>query len=91
VLEDPTRPDALKSFLAASPVPQRAGLRVLLAIGRRPRGAALLSRMPALAQVARSLLAMERYDRPALASALGYDAEQTAERGRALRHAEGRP
>lgn len=34
---------------------------------------------------------MERYDEPALASALGFDAEQTAGRGRALRHAEGRP
>ena len=82
---------ALESFLAASPTPRRLGLRALLAVGRRPRGAAFLTRVPALSQVARSLLAMERYDEPALACALGFDAEQTAGRGRELRQAERRP
>lgn len=83
--------DALQSFFAASPLPQRLGLRLLLALGRRPRGAAFLTRAPALSQVARSLLAMERYDAPALSRALGFDAEQVVARGRALRRAEGRP
>jgi hypothetical protein len=83
--------DALQSFLVAAPLPQRLGLRVLLALGRRPRGAAFLTRAPALSQVARSVLAMERYDEPACSRALGFDAEQVVARGRALRRAEGRP
>jgi hypothetical protein len=83
--------DALQSFLAAAPLPQRLGLRLLLALGRRPRGAAFLTVVPALSQVVRSVLAMERYDEPALSAALGFDAQQTVERGRALRRAEGRP
>lgn len=87
----PTRSGGLDGFLAASPAPQRLGLRTLLAVGRRPRGAALLVRAPALAQVSRSMLAMERYDEPALARALGFDAEAVAARGLALRRAEGRP
>lgn len=82
---------ALESFLDASPAPQRAGLRVLLAIGKRPRGAAFLTRLPALSQVVRSLLAMERYDDPALARALGFDAQATVAHGRALRREERRP
>lgn len=81
----------LERFLAASPQPQRTGLRVLLALGRRPRGAAFLTCLPALSQAARSLLAMERYDDPAVSRALGFDAKATVARGRALRRAEGRP
>jgi hypothetical protein len=82
---------ALESFLAASPLPQRIGLRVLLALGRRPRGAAFLARLPALSQASRSILAMERYDDPALSRALGFDAQATVARGREIRRAEGRP
>lgn len=82
---------ALDDVLAASPVAQRVGLRLLLAVGRRPRGAACLMRMPALSQATSSLLAMERYDDPALSRSLGFDAEAVVARGRALREAEGRP
>ena len=82
---------ALEDFLAAAPQPQRTGLRAVLALARRPRGAALLSRVPLLAQATRSLLAMSRYDEPLLARALGWDAEAVVARGRALRRAEGRP
>jgi hypothetical protein len=83
--------DALQSFLAAAPFPQRLGLRFLLAIGRRPRGATFLAAVPALSQVVRSVLAMERYDEPVLSAALGFDAQQVVARGRALRRVEGRP
>lgn len=82
---------ALESFLAASPSPQRAGLRLLLALSRRPRGAAFLTHAPALAQLASSLSAMERYDEPAVAAELGFDADAVVARGRELRRAEGRP
>ncbi len=83
--------DALDSFLAAAPLPERAGLRVLLALARRPRGAALLARAPLLAEAANATLALGRYDDPALAAGLGWDAEIVVARGRALRRAEGRP
>jgi hypothetical protein len=81
----------LDELVAATPQPQRTGLRLVLALAVRPRGAALLSRIPPLAQVGRSLLAMDRYEDPAVARALGWDAEAVAARGRALRRAEGRP
>jgi hypothetical protein len=81
----------LEVFLAAAPQPQRAGLRLLLALARRPRGAALLSRIPLLAQAGRSLLLMGRYDDPAVARTLGWDAEAVVARGKALRRSEGRP
>ncbi len=77
-------------FLDAAPRPQRAALRVLLALGARPRGARLLGRLGIL-QLAQSVLGMERYEAPALARALGWDAEAVVARGRALRRAEGRP
>ncbi|HEY2570946.1 MAG TPA: hypothetical protein VGI27_05715 [Solirubrobacteraceae bacterium] len=83
--------DALERFIAAAPWPQRAGLRALLALERRPRGAALLARAPALEQAACATLALGRYDEPATALALGWDAEAVAARGRSLRRAEGRP
>jgi len=81
----------LQRFIAAAPWPQRAGLRLLLALGRRPRGAALLGRVPLLAQLARSLVALGRYDEPAVARALGWDAAAVVARGRELRRREGRP
>jgi hypothetical protein len=82
---------ALEDFIAAAPQPQRTGMRALLALARRPRGAALLNRVPLLAQAGRSLLALGRYEDPAVARALGWDAEAVIARGRALRRAEGRP
>ncbi len=82
---------ALDRFLAAAPLPQRAGLRVLIALGRRPRGVSVLTRLAPADQLAQSLLGMERYEDPALARALGWDAESVVARGRALRRAEGRP
>jgi len=82
---------SLEDFIAAAPQPQRTGLRVVLALAARPRGAALLSRVPPLAEVGRSLLAMDRYEDPALARSLGWDAEAVVARGLALRRAEGRP
>jgi hypothetical protein len=81
----------LDEFVAAAPQPQRIGLRLVLALAVRPRGAALLNRVPPLAQVGRSMLAMERYEDPAVARALGWDAEAVVAHGRALRRAEGRP
>jgi hypothetical protein len=82
---------ALDGFLAAAPWPQRAGLRILVALGRRPRGVALLRRLAPADQLANSMLAMARFEEPALAHALGWDAAAVVARGRALRRAEGRP
>jgi hypothetical protein len=81
----------LDSFIAAAPWPQRAALRVLLALARRPRGSQLLARVPLAQQAASSTLALGRYDDPAIATALGWDADAVAARGRALRRAERRP
>ena len=81
----------LERFVAAAPLPQRLGLRVLLALARRPRGLALLARVPLAQQAAFSTLALGRYDDPAVARALGWDAEQVIAAGQALRRAEGRP
>jgi len=81
----------LESFLAAVPWPERLGLRGLLAVARRPRGARLLARAPLLAQALDATLALGRYDEPRLAERLGWDAAAVAARGRALRRAEGRP
>jgi hypothetical protein len=83
--------DGLERFIAAAPWPQRAGMRSLLALARRPRGARLLARVPLAQQLARSLLALGRYDEPQIARALGWDAEAVVARGRELRRAEGRP
>jgi hypothetical protein len=81
----------LEAMVAAGPWPERAGLRLLLEVARRPRGAALLATLPPLDQAAESLLAMDRYDDPALAPGLGWDAAAVAARGRELRRAEDRP
>ena len=83
--------DGLAEFVAAGPWPQRAGLKALLALARRPRGMALLNRVALAAQTAHSLMALAAYDEPAAAKALGWDAVAVSERGRALRRAEGRP
>jgi hypothetical protein len=42
-------------------------------------------------QAAAGIVAMGRYDDPAIARSLGWDAEAVARRGRELRRAEGRP
>jgi hypothetical protein len=83
--------EGIDSFLAAGPWPQGAVLRLLLSLGRRPRGDALLARMPLAHQTAKSLLALSRYDDPPVARVLGWDAAAVVDRGRALRRAEGRP
>ena len=82
---------SLEGFIAAAPWPQRTGMRLLLELVCRPRGAALLARIPLAQQMARSLLALGRYDEPAIARALGWDADGVIARGRELRRAEGRP
>ncbi len=81
----------LESFLLAAPQPQRAALRMLLALARRPRGAALLAHVPLAERAACSTLALGRYDDPEIAAALGWNAAAVADRGRALRHDELRP
>lgn len=84
-------PRPLDGFLAAAPRPQRAGLRALLALARRPRGARLLGRLGPLELLACGLLGAERYEEETTARAVGWDAAAVIARGRALRRAEGRP
>ena len=74
---------ALEGFIAAAPWPQRAGLRVLIALARRPRGTRLLRLSPLTDQLAGGLPAMEHFEDPAIARALGWDADAVAARGRA--------
>ncbi|MGA2319356.1 MAG: hypothetical protein ABSG95_01265 [Solirubrobacteraceae bacterium] len=81
----------LDAFIAAGPWPQRTGLRALLAVARRPRGAAMLARVAPWDQLARGLLTVEHYDDPHVGRSLGWDVDAVLARGRALRHAEGRP
>ena len=66
-------------------------MRVLVALGRRPRGKALLAYTPALNQLAHLILALGHYDDPEVAIALGWDGGAVVARGRELRRAEGRP
>ncbi len=82
---------SLDAFIAAAPWPQRTGLRVLLAIARRPRGVALLARASPWDQLARGLLTVEHYDDPQVSRSLGWDVDAVLARGRELRRAEGRP
>jgi hypothetical protein len=82
---------SLDRFVAAGPWPQRLGMRALLALGRRPRGMALLRLAAPADQLAASLIALERYDDPRVSRALGWDAAAIVGRGRALRRREGRP
>jgi hypothetical protein len=81
----------LDGFLAAAPWPQRAGLRVLLALAQRRRGARLIARFAPLEQLTCGLLSAVRHEQDATARALGWDPAVVVARGRALRHAEGRP
>jgi len=83
--------DGLDRFLAASPQPQRSGLRLLIMLARRPRGAMLLKCLPLAEEAAGATLALGRYDDPAIATRLGWDAEAVVARGRRLRRTEGRP
>ncbi|HET7341455.1 MAG TPA: hypothetical protein VFL90_08335 [Methylomirabilota bacterium] len=88
---NPPTHDALSEFVAAAPVFQRCGMMALIALGRRPRGRALLARAGAADQLAQMLTSLGRYDDPAVARALGWDAEAAIARGRELRRTEGRP
>jgi hypothetical protein len=81
----------LDRFIASAPPFQRAGMRVLVALARRPRGGALLAHIPTLDQLAQIVLSLGRYDDPEVARALGWDAAGVVARGLALRRAEGRP
>lgn len=81
----------LDRFIAAGPWPERSGIRLLVALARRPRGSRLLARLAPLDQLTGGLLAMEHYEDPALARGLGWDADAVAARGRTLRREEGRP
>jgi len=83
--------DSLDDFIAAAPRLQRMGMRALLALSRRRTGAALISRVPAAAQLAQVIDGLGRYDDPELARSLGWDADAVVARGRELRRSEGRP
>ena len=50
----------------------------------------MLGRAPTVDQLAHGLVAMDRYEDPVNAVALGWDADAVAARGRALRREEGR-
>jgi hypothetical protein len=82
--------DSLALFIAAAPPLQRAGMRALVALACRPRGATLLARLPAADQLAQVMVALGRYDDPETSRALGWDGAAVVARGRALRRAEGR-
>lgn len=81
----------LDKFITSAPPLQRAGMRVLVALARRPRGGALLGYAPGVNQLAQIVLSLGRYDDPKVAGTLGWDAAEVVARGRALRRAEGRP
>lgn len=81
----------LAAWVAAAPRLERAGLRVLIALARRPRGAAVLHRIAPADQLANGLASMGHFEDPVVATRLGWDADAVAARGRALRREEGRP
>jgi hypothetical protein len=81
---------SLDEFTGGGPWPQRTALRLLVTLGRRPRGRLLLRRVPQADQLAQSLRAMEHFDDPAVSRRLGWDPLAVAARGRALRRSEGR-
>jgi hypothetical protein len=85
------RDDSLHELIAAVPRWRRPALRALMALARRPRGLALLRLLAPADQAAAAIVAMGRYDDPARARLLGWDAAAVAGRGRELRRAEGRP
>lgn len=82
---------SLQEFVAAGPWPQRAVLRVLLPLARRPRARALLGAFAGADQALSGVAAMGHYDQPEVATALGWDAAAVVARGRTLRREEGRP
>jgi len=81
---------SLDAWIAAGPWPQRVGVRTLLALAVRPRGAALLRRLGPVGQLTNSMVAMGHFDDPSRSRALGWDPEAVAARGRELRASEGR-
>jgi len=66
-------------------------MKVLGALGRRPRGRTMLAHVPAVNQLAQMIMGLGRYDDPKVARALGWDRAAVVARGKALRRAEGRP
>lgn len=82
---------ALREFIASAPFAQKAGMGLLLALERRPRGRALLARNGTIDQLAQMLTSLDRYDDRAVSRSLGWDAEAVVARGRALRATESRP
>jgi hypothetical protein len=82
---------SLEEFVAAGPWPQRAVLRALLPLARRPRARTLLGLLVGADQALAGVGAMGYYDRPEVARGLGWDADAVVGRGRALRREEGRP
>lgn len=66
-------------------------MRMLMALARRRRGAALLACIPVADQLAQVVLVLGRYDDPDVGRTLGWDGAAVVTRGRALRRAEGRP
>jgi hypothetical protein len=87
----PSSRGSLDVFVAAAPPIQRTAMRVLVALARRPRGAALLKRAPATDQLAQMVISLDHYDRPAVGRSLGWDGAAVVARGRALREIEDRP
>jgi hypothetical protein len=79
--------EALDQLIRAAPAWHRPGMRAMFALARRPRGLALLHRLSPADQAAAGMLALVRYDDPALARRLGWDAEAVVARGTAAREA----
>lgn len=74
-------------LIATMPRWQQPAMRLLFALACRPRGIALLARLRPLDEAILGLLALVRYDDPARAQALGWDAEAVIARGREVRGA----
>jgi hypothetical protein len=79
--------EALDELIDAAPAWRRPGMRLMFALARRRRGLALLHRFSPADQAAAGMLALVRYDDPALARRLGWDAEAVIARGNAAREA----
>jgi hypothetical protein len=73
--------DQLDAMIAAAPAWRRPGMRAMLALASRPRGLALLHRLAPADQAAAGMLALARYDDPAVARTLGWDADAVVVRG----------
>lgn len=74
--------DGLQRLISAAPAWRRPGMRAMFALAKRPRGLALLRHLTPADQAASGLLALIRYDDPAVARTLGWDAEAVVARGR---------